>query len=128
MCTADQYRPKALFRFTYLPTCLSTYLPAYLPTYLPAYLPTYLPAYLPTYLPIYLPTYKPIYLSAIFRPPSIISGVKYSEWQRTSGLKVLRRVLDRQKILETTDGIANKTQVLVSPGSISIRLQYTCAH
>ncbi|XP_023337832.1 uncharacterized protein LOC111708626 [Eurytemora carolleeae] len=46
----------------------------------------------------------------VYRPPSIISGVKYSEWQRTSGLKVLRRVLDRQKILETTDGIANKTQ------------------
>ena len=46
-----------------------------------------------------------------FRPPSIVSGVKYTEWQRSSGLRVLRRVLDRQKILETTDGIANKTQV-----------------
>ena len=39
--------------------------------------------------------------------------MKYTEWQRSSGLKVLRRVLDRQKILETTDGIANRTQVQV---------------
>ena len=44
-------------------------------------------------------------------PPSVISGVKYNEWQRNSGLRVLRKVLDRQKMLETTDGIGGKTQV-----------------
>ena len=43
--------------------------------------------------------------------PSIISGVKYNEWQRNSGLRVLRKVLDRQKLLEATDGIGGKTQV-----------------
>eukprot|EP00090_Calanus_glacialis_P025462 TRINITY_DN39792_c0_g1_i1.p1 TRINITY_DN39792_c0_g1~~TRINITY_DN39792_c0_g1_i1.p1 ORF type:complete len:253 (-),score=71.51 TRINITY_DN39792_c0_g1_i1:34-792(-) len=42
--------------------------------------------------------------------PAIISGVKYNEWQRNSGLRVLRKVLDRQKLLETTDGIGGKTQ------------------
>jgi hypothetical protein len=45
--------------------------------------------------------------------PAIISGVKYNEWQRNSGLRVLRKVLDRQKLLETTDGIGGKTQVVV---------------
>jgi hypothetical protein len=49
----------------------------------------------------------------LYRPPSIISGVKYAEWQKSSGLRVLRRVLDRQKILETTDGIADRTQVCI---------------
>ena len=29
-----------------------------------------------------------------------MSGVKYNEWQRNSGLRVLRKVLDRQKLLE----------------------------
>ena len=65
-----------------------------------------------------------------FRPPSIVSGVKYTEWQRSSGLRVLRRVLDRQKILETTDGIANKTQVEQSyltqtnlPSNLQMQLQ-----
>jgi len=32
--------------------------------------------------------------------PSIVSGVKYNEWQRNSGLRVLRKVMDRQKLLE----------------------------
>jgi len=32
--------------------------------------------------------------------PAIVSGVKYNEWQRNSGLRVLRKVLDRQKLLE----------------------------
>ena len=32
--------------------------------------------------------------------PSIVSGVKYNEWQRNSGLRVLRKVIDRQKLLE----------------------------
>ena len=44
--------------------------------------------------------------------PSIISGVKYNEWQRNSGLRVLRKVLDRQKLLEATDGFGEKTQVV----------------
>ncbi len=39
--------------------------------------------------------------------------MKYAEWQKSSGLRVLRRVLDRQKILETTDGMADRSQVLV---------------
>ena len=32
--------------------------------------------------------------------PGIVSGVKYNEWQRNSGLRVLRKVLDRQRLLE----------------------------
>ena len=44
--------------------------------------------------------------------PSIVSGVKYNEWQRNSGLRVLRKVLDRQKLLEATDGFGEKTQVV----------------
>ena len=35
--------------------------------------------------------------------PSIVSGMKYNEWQRNSGLRVLRKVLDRQKLLQTSD-------------------------
>ena len=29
--------------------------------------------------------------------------MKYNEWQRNSGLRVLRKVLDRQKLLQTSD-------------------------
>ena len=45
-----------------------------------------------------------LYFRKPFHPvpesPAIVSGVKYNEWQRNSGLRVLRKVLDRQKLLE----------------------------
>ena len=43
--------------------------------------------------------------------PAVVSGLKYSEWQRNSGLRVLEKVLDRQKLLEATDGFGGQTQV-----------------
>ena len=41
--------------------------------------------------------------------PSIVSGMKYNEWQRNSGLRVLRKVLDRQKLLQTSDRTVSNT-------------------
>ena len=50
-------------------------------------------------------------LAEVPESPSIVSGMKYKEWQRNSGLRVLRKVLDRQKLLQTSDlaGSTNTT-------------------
>ena len=50
-------------------------------------------------------------LGEVPESPSIVSGMKYNEWQRNSGLRVLRKVLDRQKLLQTSDlaGSTNTT-------------------
>ena len=57
----------------------------------------------------------PFPLSQPSPSPSIVSGVRYSEWQRRSGLRVLQKVLDKQKLLETADGIGGRSQVLKQP-------------
>ena len=43
------------------------------------------------------------HLVTLPQSPSIVSGMKYNEWQRNSGMRVLRKVLDRQKLLQTSD-------------------------
>ena len=50
--------------------------------------------------------------------PSIVSGMKYNEWQRNSGLRVLRKVLDRQKLLQTSD-LAGSTSTSAQVSSLS---------